>query len=71
MRNFPVIPPVAATDIMLDERDSAAVTGHTVVESSIVSVTSTVDAPSGRLVRIAESAGQSSTVVAQLKTVWT
>lgn len=45
MRVFPVMPPVAATDRMLEERASAAVTGQMVVDSSMVSVTKDVDTP--------------------------
>lgn len=67
---FPVTPSAAAADSMLEERASAAVTGQTAVVSWIVSVIRAVDTPSGRLVGITESAGQSVTVGAQLMTVW-
>lgn len=62
--------PDAAADSMLAERASAAVTGQIVVEISMVSVIRAVETPSGRLVEIAEMAGQSVIVGAQLKTVW-
>lgn len=69
----PVIPPVAATEITLEEMASAAVTGQIVVASSTVSVTRIVDTCSGaveaRLVREAELAGQLVTEAAQLRTV--
>lgn len=64
------MPPVAAMDRMLDEIASAAVTGQIVVVSSIVSVTTTVDTPSGRSVGIEEPLGQFVMVGAQLRTVW-
>lgn len=71
----PVMPPVAATEITLDETDSAAVTGQMVVASCTTSVTSTVDTCSGaveaRSERDDESAGQLVTVGAQLMTVRT
>lgn len=71
----PVIPPVAATEMTLEETDSAAVTGQIVVASCTTSVTSTVDTCSGaveaRLDREEESAGQLVTVGAQLITVRT
>lgn len=71
MSVFPVMPPVAAIDRMLEETDSAAVTGQMVVESSIVSVTKVVDTPSGKFVGTAVLAGQFAIVAAQLTTVWT
>lgn len=75
MMVVPVIPPVAATEITLEETDSAAVTGHIVVASCTTSVTSTVDTCSGaveaRSEREDESAGQLVTVGAQLMTVRT
>lgn len=75
MMVVPVIPPVAATEITLDETDSAAVTGQIVVASWTTSVTSTVDTCSGaveaRFERDEESAGQLVTVGAQLMTVRT
>lgn len=68
---FPAMPPLAATDRMLDNIDSAAVTGHTVVERSRVSVINTVLIPSGNLVRsaVAFLTGQLVTVGAQLTAV--
>lgn len=75
MMVVPVIPPVAATEITLEETDSAAVTGQIVVASCTTSVTSTVDTCSGaveaRFERDEESAGQLVTVGAQLMTVRT
>ena len=75
MMVVPVIPPVAATEMTLEETDSAAVTGQIVVASCTTSVTSTVDTCSGaveaRLDREEESAGQLVTVGAQLMTVRT
>lgn len=75
MMVVPVIPPVAATEMTLEETDSAAVTGQIVVASCTTSVTSTVDTCSGavdaRLDRDEESAGQLVTVGAQLMTVRT
>lgn len=75
MMVVPVIPPVAATEITLEETDSAAVTGQIVVASCTTSVTSTVETCSGaveaRLERDDESAGQLVTVGAQLMTVRT
>lgn len=68
---MPVIPPLAATDKILDEIASAAVTGHTDVDSSIVSVTKMVLTPSGRPVLFLLALGQSVTVGAQLTTVRT
>lgn len=72
MTTVPVIPPLAATDKMLDEMSSAAVTGHMVVVSAMVSVVRTVFTPFGRLVREAVKllTGQFVTVGAQLKIVW-
>lgn len=71
----PVMPPVAATEMTLDETDSAAVTGQIVVASCTTSVTRTVDTWSGaveaRLDREEASAGQLVTVGAQLMTVLT
>lgn len=64
------MPPVAATDKMLEETASAAVTGQMVVESSIVSVTKVVDTPSGKSVGTALLAGQFVIVGAQLTIVW-
>lgn len=75
MMVVPVIPPVAATEMTLEETDSAAVTGQIVVASCTTSVTSTVDTWSGaveaRFERDEESAGQLVTVGAQLMTVRT
>lgn len=75
MMVVPVIPPVAATEITLEETDSAAVTGQIVVASCTRSVTSTVDTCSGAVEasseRDEESAGQLVTVGAQLMTVRT
>lgn len=69
----PVMPPVAATEMTLEETASAAVTGQIVVASWMVSVTRTVEICSGepeaRLVREAELAGQLVTEAAQLRTV--
>lgn len=65
------MPPRAALDKMLDDIDSTAVTGHTVVNKSTVSVIRTVLMPSGRLVREAVTflPGQFVIVRAQLITV--
>lgn len=75
MMVVPVIPPVAATEITLEETDSAAVTGQIVVASCTRSVTTTVDTCSGAVEasseRDEESAGQLVTVGAQLMTVRT
>lgn len=70
---FPVMPPLAAMERILDDIDSAAVTGHTVVDRSRVSVISTVLIPSGRLVRDAVMflPGQFVIVGAQLTAVCT
>lgn len=72
-RVTPVIPPVAATEMTLEDTASAAVTGQIVVASWMVSVTTIVETCSGaveaRLVRDAELAGQSVTLAAQLRTV--
>lgn len=59
----------AAAERTLDDTAAAAVTGQTVVDSAMVSVTRAVDTPSGRLVGMAELAGQFVTVGAQLTTV--
>lgn len=48
---FPPMPSLDARDKMLDDIDSTAVTGHTVVNSSMVSVIRTFFIPSGSLVR--------------------
>lgn len=45
---FPVRPLLAAADKILDEIDSAAVTGHTVVDKLMTSVNRTVVISSGR-----------------------
>lgn len=75
VRVVPVIPPVAATEMTLEDTDSAAVTGQIVVASCTTSVTSTVDTCSGAVEasseRDEESAGQLVTVGAQLMTVRT
>lgn len=71
---LPVIPPLAATDKILDKIDSAAVTGHTVVDNSIVSVTRTLLTPSGIFVGgpvVFLPSGQFVTVAAQLTVVRT
>ena len=61
---------MAATEITLEETDSAAVTGQIVVASCTRSVTTTVDTCSGAVEasseRDDESAGQLVTVSAQL-----
>jgi hypothetical protein len=66
VRVEPTMPPVEATDWMLEEIDSAAVTGQMVVARTMVSVTSTVErASAGRVERWEASAGQSVMVAAQ------
>jgi hypothetical protein len=69
---WPVIPPVEAAAMTLDWMDSAAVTGQTVVVSTMVSVISTVDRASlGRADRAALFAGQLVMVAAHEVTVRT
>jgi hypothetical protein len=66
VRVEPTIPPVEATDRMLEEMDEASETGHVVTARTTVSVTTTVERESaGRVEILDESAGQSVTVAAQ------
>lgn len=62
-------PAAAAADRILDDKEAAAVTGQTVVDSWMVSVMRAVDTPCGMLVGMAELTGQFVTVGAQLTTV--